>query len=196
MNIILTSTGFMYETVTNKIKNLINKPFSEIKMLVIPTARKFEYIQEEYIQDYLRLGFKADNIIFFNDEHANDYANLDIDLIYVCGGNTFLLQKYLTDTNFDIKIKKYIQKGVIYLGASAGTHIATSSIKHVSYFDSNDVNVINYNTLNILDGIVICHYDETREELYNKLTEENDYPVYTLSNYELLHYDGTNITKI
>ena len=48
-NIILTSTGFEIEEVINKIKNIINKDFSKIKMLVIPQARKYEFNAQKYI---------------------------------------------------------------------------------------------------------------------------------------------------
>ena len=74
-------------------------------MLVIPTARKNEYNKEKYMLDYINLGFVSDNIIFFNDENPNSYKNLDIDLIYVCGGNTFLLQKYLKKSGFNEEIR-------------------------------------------------------------------------------------------
>lgn len=109
MNIILTSTGLELEEVINKIKSKIKKQFCELKMLVIPTARKGEYDEQKYILDYINLGFKENNIIMFDDENAYKYKNLDIDIIYVCGGNTFLLQKSLIESNFDSEIKKYIR---------------------------------------------------------------------------------------
>ncbi|MCX8074859.1 MAG: Type 1 glutamine amidotransferase-like domain-containing protein [Clostridia bacterium] len=109
MNIILTSSGFEYEEVINKVKSKIQKEFYDLKMLVIPTARKNEYNEEKYILDYVNLGFKKNNIIMFNDETADKYKNLDIDIIYVCGGNTFLLQKTLLESGFDSEIKRYIK---------------------------------------------------------------------------------------
>lgn len=108
MNIILTSTGLELDEVINKIKNILEIPFENIKMLVIPQARKYEYNKEKYINDYVRIGFKESNIIMFDDEKPDKYKNLDIDLIYVCGGNTFLLQDCILKSKFDSEIKKYI----------------------------------------------------------------------------------------
>ena len=108
--VILTSTGLILDEVVDKIKKIVNKPFGDVKMLVIPQARKYEYSQDKYINDYIELGFKKNNIIMFDDEKANDYKDLDIDLIYVCGGNTFLLQDCILKSKFDIEIKKYINK--------------------------------------------------------------------------------------
>ncbi len=195
MNIILTSSGLIYEEVITKVKNMILKPFCDLKMLVIPTARKEEYNKDKYIQDYINLGFRKSNIIMFDDENSNKYCNLDIDIIYVCGGNTFLLQKYLLETKFDIEIKKYIEKGVIYLGASAGTHIAASNIEHVLNFDDNIVNINNFKGLNLINGIIICHYDDSRKEVFNKIRSNSKYPVYSLNDKEVIHFSGNSIDK-
>ena len=109
MNIILTSTGFENKVTLKKIKIIINNSFNNLKMLVIPVARKYEYNQEKYLDDYLKLGFMKENIYFFDDENPELYRNLKIDLIYVCGGNTFLLKKCLKDSNFEDSIMKYIK---------------------------------------------------------------------------------------
>lgn len=110
MNIILTSTGFELEEVVQKIKRILNKPFEDVKMLVIPQARKYVYNKEKYISDYVKIGFREFNIIMFDDENADDYKDLDIDLICVCGGNTFLLQECILKNGFDTVIKEYINK--------------------------------------------------------------------------------------
>lgn len=186
MKIILTSTGFERENVVNKIRKVISKSFENIRMLVIPTARKYEYNKEKYMQDYINLGFKKENVYFFDDENAAYYINLDIDLIYVCGGNTFLLKKCLKESNFECQIKKYIKNGVIYFGASAGSHLATENIAHVKYFDENKVNIKDYNGLNFFEGILLCHYDESRKKIYELLKENSKFKIETLTNDEIL----------
>lgn len=110
MNIILTSKGFENIESLNKIKKIITISFDKIKMLVIPIARKYEYKQDKYLEDYIKLGFKKENIYFFNDENPNLYRNLKIDLIYICGGNTFKLKYLLKKSNFEKDIKKYIKQ--------------------------------------------------------------------------------------
>lgn len=108
MNVILTSTGFELDEVMDKIKSILKIPLANIKMLVIPQARKYEYNKAKYINNYVRIGFKDSNIIMFDDENPNEFKNLDIDVIYVCGGNTFLLQDCILKSKFDSEIKKYI----------------------------------------------------------------------------------------
>lgn len=71
--------------------------------------------------------------------------------------------------------------------------MATSNIKHVLNFDKNAVNIDNYNGLALVDGILVCHYDETRKDVLDKLKRENKYNVYALKNDELMYYDGKEI---
>lgn len=75
---------------------------------------------------------------------------------------------------------------MIYLGASAGTHIATSSIEHVKCFDSNDVKNKDFKGLNLYKGIVICHYGKDREKIYEKLKTMDKFRIETLTNEEVL----------
>ena len=110
MNVILTSTGFENLVTLRKITKIINKDFKNLKMLVIPVARKYEYSKEKYLKDYINLGFKKENIYFFDDENPEVFRNLNIDLIYVCGGNTFLLQKCLRESDFEKDIVEYVRQ--------------------------------------------------------------------------------------
>ena len=59
------------------------------------------------------------------------FFNLDIDVIYISGGNTFGTLKLIRDSGFNKAIVDYVQKGVIYIGGSMGAHIAHISQSHV-----------------------------------------------------------------
>jgi len=164
-------------------------------MLVIPIARKYEYKKKKYLDDYISIGFKEENIYFFNDEEPEKYRNLNLDLIYVCGGNTFLLKDCLNKSDFEKDIIEYVNNGVAYLGASAGTHIATKSIEHVKYFDDNEVNIRDFNGLNLYPWIVICHYNDTRKKIYEELKTKYD-KVETISDNEILYNKNNEWIKI
>lgn len=126
MKIILTSSGLIYDDVIEKVKYKILKPFCNLKMLVIPTARK----------------------------------------------------------------------GVIYLGASAGTHIATQNIKHVLNFDDNYSGVKKFKGLGLFNGIIICHYNESRKNIFENLEKKKEYTVYSLTDKEIIYFDVYNVYKI
>lgn len=82
------------------------------------------------------------------------------------------------------------------MGASAGSHVATLNIEHVLAFDDNISNIDNYNGLGLIDGILVCHYDEGRKEHFNKLKSENKYNVYALKDDEIMHYNGKELKII
>lgn len=187
MKVILTSKGFENEITLKKIMDKIEKKIEDIRMLVIPTARKYEYKQDKYLKDYIELGFKEENIVFFDDDNIEKYIDLDIDMIFVCGGNTFILKHYLEKSGFIKYIYDYLEKGVIYLGASAGSHLATESIKHVIAFDENNVKETNMKGLGLLKGILICHYDKNRENIYLSLKEKWNDRIITLTDEEIIY---------
>ena len=58
----------------------------------------------------------------------------------------------------------------------------TKNIKHVEMFDDNYVNLKKYDGLGFLDGIIIPHYDETREKAYKELVKSSKFKVYKLTN--------------
>ena len=95
-------------------------------------------------------------------------------MIFVCGGNTFTL-------------KHYLEKGVIYLGASAGSHLATKSIEHVTTFDENNVKETNMRGLGLFNDILICHYDKSRENIYLKLKEKWNDRIIILTDEEIIY---------
>ena len=88
---------------------------------------------------FSKLGFKH---IRFDDFETN--LNIDFsatDVIYVCGGNTFKLLHYARESDFKSTLQKFIEKGGLYIGISAGTNLVTPTIEFVSEMnlDPNDL---------------------------------------------------------
>ena len=194
MKIILTSKVFGDKYATDKVFSQLNKDVSHLKVLLVATPC-LPYGPEKYLNELIDCGIKNDNIIIFNHKEPKMYCNLDIDVIYVSGGNTFTGLKLIKDSRFDKEIIKYVNNGVIYIGRSAGSHIATNNIEHVLEFDSNDIGTNDYDGLGLVDCILVCHYDTGRKNYYNRLIDENEYDVYSLTNQEILIYDGIEIKK-
>ena len=193
--IILTSTGLENKEVIDNIFNIVGS-FEKIKMLVIPQARLGDYNKTKYLNDYIEIGFKENNIFFLDDIDTYKFEDLNIDMFYVCGGNTFLLKKFLSDTKFDKAILHYISKGVIYLGASAGSQIATKNIKHIELFDSNYINISDYNGLNLLDALLICHYNEDRKKFLESHNISFKYKTFYISDNQILYINKNSIKII
>ena len=187
MKMILTSTDFLTPNSKKAIYNFLGD-ISNTKVLFIPNEKAtLEKINSAKYYDRLEeCGFSRKNIYIFNKYEPSKFINLDIDTIYVSGGNTFKILKILKDTKFDKEIVKYINNGVKYIGGSAGTHIVTKNISHVLPFDENNTDLEDFNALGLFDGIIFCHYNDDRKKYVEKSLKENKYNVYTLRDDEYI----------
>ena len=190
MKLILSSCDFINDNSRKVIND--NVDVANSKVLFIPNEKATKELinSDKYYKRLYKDGFTENNIYIFDEENANQFINLDIDVIYVGGGNTFATLKKIKDCGFDKYIINYINNGVIYIGGSCGAHIVTKNIEHLLDLDNNYCNLDDYNGLGLLDGIIIPHFNEVdyepekRTELYNKLITENKCKVYTLTNSE------------
>ena len=204
MKLILSSSDFINEHSKQVILNNIDKELSDNKVLFIPNekATKENIKSDKY---YARLyidGFtKKDNIYIFDETEVDKFRNLNIDLIYISGGNTFATLDKIRKCGFDKDIINYINNGVTYIGGSCGAHIVTKNIKHLEKLDSNYLNIKDYDALGIFDGIIIPHFSEEeynpklRRKIYDELLIENKYKVYTLTNDDSLVIIGDKIIE-
>ena len=183
---ILTSKGFGNDIATEKIRNNLNINIDDAKVLFVPTALGGLYSYDKYLPEIIKFGFKESNIIIFNEKESSKYENLDIDVIYVCGGNTFTLLKLIKECGFDKALKNYIQKGVIYIGRSAGTHLVTKNIEHILNFDDNYIGLTDYEGIGIFDGVIFCHYTEEREKFYKETKNNKKYNTYKITDEEII----------
>ena len=110
-----------------------------------------------------------------------DNFNLDIDVIYISGGNTFGTMKLIRDAGFDKAIINYVQNGVVYIGGSAGAHIATANISRVAKYDVDTYGLTDFLGLGLYNGILICHYDEDRRSDFEELKSLGQHPVTALT---------------
>ena len=191
MKLILSSSDFLNEKSKETIIKNVSKELSKNKVLFIPNEKATEekitsskYYDRLYIDGFTN----KDNIYIFDDTNPDQFRNLDIDLIYVSGGNTFATLDKIKKCGFDKDIINYIKNGVIYVGGSAGAHIVSKNIFHLLNLDDNYINITDFNGLGLLDGIIVLHCEaeeynpKFREEVYNKCINDGKYKVYRLTN--------------
>ena len=184
--LILSSCDFRNENSKKVILENLPKPIEQCKVLFFPNEKATrETIHSEKF--HLRLqefGFNKANIHIFDYYSPKDFYNLDLDVIYISGGNTFMTLQRIRDCGFDKQIISYVKRGVTYIGGSAGAHIATKDITHVKEFDLLPEDMIDFKGLGLFDGILICHYTEERKEILDKLQNSSKYKVFSLTNDE------------
>ena len=204
MKLILSSSDFLNEYSKQVIINNIDKELLDNKVLFIPNekATKEKINSNKYYDRLYRDGFtNRDNIYIFDETEVDRFRNLNIDLIYISGGNTFATLDKIKKCDFDKDIIDYIKNGVIYIGGSCGAHIVSKNIKHLEELDNNYLNIKEYDALGLFNGIIIPHYNEEkynpelRKQVYNNLVNENKYKVYALTNDDSLVIIDDTITE-
>jgi peptidase E len=188
MKLILSSCDFRNDKARNTIIENLNKPIEECKLLFIPNEKATVEVihSEKYYFRMQEFGFKRENIFVFDFWNSKYFLKLDLDIIYISGGNTFETIKRIKDCNFDKEIIRYVSSGVTYIGGSAGAHIVSKSIEHVANFDAVPDEFNDFNGLGLFDGILICHYTPERKSIYDKLNQDGKYKVYALTDEESL----------
>lgn len=186
MKLILSSCDFRNEKSQQCIVDNLDKPISECRLLYIPNE-KAQYEDIHSKKYYLRMqefGFLRENTIVFDYYNPTEYSNLDIDVIYISGGNTFATLNRIKESGFDKEIIRLVRSGVTYIGGSAGAHIASKNIEHVKNFDIPPKDVTDFDGLGLFDGVLVCHYTDERRSIYEELKLKSEYDVYKLADDE------------
>lgn len=183
MRLILSSCDFGNAESAKFIKNHLCKPIADCKVLYFPNEKATpEMIKSgKYETRVSAFGFQKKNIYVANYFDPAPFLNLKIDAIYISGGNTFGTMKRLRESGLDEAILNYVQKGVVYIGGSAGAHIATANISHVEKYDKDTFGLTDFSGLGLYGGILICHYSEERAEDFEALRSRGQYPVHALT---------------
>ncbi len=188
-NIVLTSCGIRKESFKKRFYEIVSKEeLNNKKVLYITTASDGEddddktWMDEEY-KTILDLGINESNIIEY--KIGNDININDFDIIYMMGGNTFYLLNIIRNTGFDKIIKDFINNGKIYIGSSAGSEILGNSVDIALGYDKNNVNMIDFTGLKIVDALIVPHSNR-KEEFINDLKNKTNENVIAL-------YDGDGL---
>ena len=183
MKLILSSCDFGNSTSARFIIDNLCKPISDCKVLYFPNEKVTpEKIKSgKYEARVAAFGFQKKNIYVANYFEPSQLFNLDIDVIYISGGNTFGTMKLIRDSGFDKAIVDYVHRGVIYIGGSAGAHIATADISHVAKYDIDTFGLTDFSGLGLYHGILVCHYTEERKQDYETLKSVGEYNVHFLT---------------
>ena len=162
-NMILTSS--LYESI-ELVKKFLDKNTESKKILFIPTAtnadeyKKYIHLTQKVFEDF---GYEVENfdVSIFSEEIAKEKLS-EAKIVFISGGNTFYLLQELKRKNLTSYLKERIENGLLYIGESAGSVIATPDIEYASIVDDKTLatELDDYAGLNLVDFYIVPHFEE------------------------------------
>lgn len=152
-NSTLHSSGYL-DHCADEIKKILGKKKS---ILFVPYARPGGITHDEYTKTarerFEKMGIKLSGI----HEHKDPVdAVKNAEAMFIGGGNTFVLIKGLYENNLIEIIRKKVSEGMPYIGTSAGSNVATKSVK-----TTNDMPIVyppSFDALNLVPFNINPHY--------------------------------------
>lgn len=198
-NSTLHGSGYL-DHCAEEIKSFIR---NKSTVLFVPYARPGGMSHDEYTdiarKRFEQMGKTLHGIHEFDNKKK---AIENHDIVFIGGGNTFVLITQLYKNNIIKPLRQAIHNGLLYIGTSAGSNVACQSIQ-----TTNDMPIMyppSFKALGLVPFNINPHYidadpdskhmGETREKRIQEFFEFNDIPVIGLREGALIHCHDNSFT--
>ena len=183
--LLLASSG---KFVTERASEFLPIPLSRLRIAWVTTAGKsvprIAYLEEQR-ERMKELNWDVEEVDIDgknSDELLSLFENKDV--VYVEGGNSFYLLKSIRESGFESVMRELLEKGVIYIGASAGSYVACPTIemalwKHQDKYDHHGV--VDFTGMNFVPFVITAHYLPEYESLISEKIPSASRPVRILT---------------
>lgn len=188
--LLLTSQGLQPE-IKETFLGLLDKPVQQIKVSFITTAAYGEEPNPVWLEVYRKqlrnYGLNQIEDLDIKDKTQTELEKIlsDKDIIFVNGGNTFYLLKWVKKSGFDKVIKDLINKGKLYIGVSAGSYIACPTIEQAlwkqKFKDRKTHGLKDLSALNLVPFLLTAHFEENYRSIIKEASKTSKYPVVALN---------------
>lgn len=195
MKLFLTSAGLVPETKEYFLKLLGNNP-KGMDLCYIPTASdpsEDKWYVKENKDSLIELGFNITDVDIKNQSETSLTKKInDFNIVFVEGGNTFYLLKHVRDSGFDSAIRRFLDRGGIYVGSSAGSMIVGLNIESAGWKHTNRniVNLKDLTAMKLVPFVISAHLDDKNIDLISKCASKVSYPVIALTDQQAILVDG------
>lgn len=195
MKLYLTSVGFENDIVANYFATMfLPKEPKDLSFLVVSVQDNESdafYLQKT--KDELnKIG--ATNITIFELKEDNLIPNKNYDVIYVCGGNTFVYLDRIRKTGLDKFIIDSVRSNrSVYVGVSAGSIIAGPDITIAGDEDPNDIGLTEFKGLCLTNFIIYPHYTKDQTKELDKFKKATSHQIIELEDSQAVYLNYSNI---
>ncbi len=171
----------------------------------IPTASNGENIYGSWKREgvttynlFKSLNLKITPYVLEEEIHNNPNLISDIshnDILYMSGGMTGYLMYWLTRTGLDIEIPNMLDKGMLYVGSSAGSMVCSPTLEVCEWFIGEEERGTKYLPgLNLVDFDFYPHFNDSQLEDIKKLYKGNN--MYLVRDGESIIVEGNDINLV
>jgi dipeptidase E len=191
--LLLSSNGGF---VVEKGFSLLFKDISKIRLAYIMTASKgvsdLSYVKwHKDAMDKAGIDYEEIDVDGKNEDELREILK-DTNAIYVEGGNTFYLLKAIRESGFDKIIRELIEKGISYIGSSAGSYIACPTIEMATWKpkQKDRFGVEDFTALNFVPFLLTAHYTPEMESILKEKISSAKYPTRILQDGQGILVEG------
>lgn len=156
------------------------------RVLFLPTAsRDDQGYAKRFKQYYRSLGCVVESLRLFHSKMNKEAIReklLSIDIVYIGGGNTLLLQQKLLEFKLQQVLLEAYEKGIVLCGYSAGANV----LFDYGYSDMED-NGETFDLVegfHLMDGIFCPHAQDEKRSDFNEKYFEQGYALYACKDSE------------
>lgn len=197
MKLYLTSTGLENNIVADYFKTIfLPKELKDLSFLLISVQN--DEIDAFYLQktkDKLsQLGVTDIDIFELRDEKFNAFREYDV--MYVCGGNTFVYLDRIRKTGLDKFIIDSINNKSVYVGVSAGSILGGPDITIAGDEDPNDIELKDLKGLGLTNIAIYPHYTEDKVGVLKEFRKTADYQILELTDDQAVYLNDKDMRLI
>jgi peptidase E len=169
------------------------KPLAKMRLAYITTAAK-PVADKAYVERTISF-LKVTGCNYFEldlDGQTPDSLRAvlyNVDVVFVEGGNAYYLLKSIRDSGFESVVKELLSRGVWYMGACAGTHVAGPNINMADWRQKPDYNhfaISDTASMGLVPFATVVHYIPEFHGLLKQKIAATKYPIKILSDKQAL----------
>jgi dipeptidase E len=201
MKLFLTSNALENEKVAVYFKTIFaDRGMKDLSVLLITVqdSESDAFYLEKTMKELNDVGVVDIDIFKLRTEKFD--SKREYDLIYVCGGNTFIYLDRIRKTGLDKFIIDNVKSGrSVYVGASAGSIIAGPDIEICGYGncgDPNDIGLKDLRGLNLINLVIYPHFTEDLREELEEFKKEHNLNILELRDDQAVYLDYADMDKL
>lgn len=202
--LLLTSAGIVPEIRDYFLPILPKKKPEDNKVAFITTAAYGESKNPTWMekdrQSLYDCGIKHIEDLDLKDKTLKELEQIlsDKNIIFVNGGNTFYLLKWVRESGFDRVLPHFLRRGGLYVGVSAGSYIACPTIEQATWKhqDRNRVGITDFTALGLVPFLITAHFEEKYLAVVDSVAKRTKYPIVALSDKQAVLVQGKRVKVI